>query len=112
MFIYLLMHVFGVLVFLIWFLYAAIDGSNFGSQPSCNHLVNFVLFFANVRATATWLRVIMIWFFVVAIPFFLLILGFLILAPLDWTDKCTKALQGLFNRNPRLGLIRYVIGIP
>lgn len=29
MFIYLLMHAFGVIVFFIWFLYAAIDGSKF-----------------------------------------------------------------------------------
>ena len=111
-FIYLLMHAFGVIVFFIWFLYAAIDGNKFGSQPACNHAVNFVLFFSDVRATATWFRVLMIVFFAGAIPLFLLLLGFLILAPARWTQKCTDALDNLFERNPRLGVVRYVIGIP
>ena len=48
------------LVFTVWLLYVWIKGSNFGSQPTCNNLVKYVLFFANVRATATWLRVLFI----------------------------------------------------
>jgi len=47
-------------VFTVWLLYVWIKGSNFGSQPSCNNLVKYVLFFADVRATATWLRVLFI----------------------------------------------------
>jgi hypothetical protein len=39
----------------VWF-----KGSNFGSQPQCNQLVKYVLVFATVRATATWLRVLFI----------------------------------------------------
>jgi hypothetical protein len=93
-------------------LYAALDGNNFGSQPSCNHLVNFVVYFSNIRATVTWFRVLMIVFFSGAIPLFVLLLGFLILAPRSWTEKCTNKLQNVFDRNPRLGLVRYVIGIP
>ena len=111
-FIYLLMHAFGVIMFFIWFLYAAINGNNFGSQPSCNHFINFVLFFASIRATVTWFRVLMIIFFSGAIPIFLLLLFFLILAPAKWTKACTDALDELFDKNPRLGVVRYVIGIP
>jgi hypothetical protein len=47
-------------VFTVWLLYVWIKGSNFGSQSTCNHLVKYVLFFANVRATVTWLRVLFI----------------------------------------------------
>jgi hypothetical protein len=47
-------------VFTVWLLYVWIKGSDFGSQPACNNLVKYVLFFANVRATATWLRVLFI----------------------------------------------------
>lgn len=47
-------------VFTVWLLYVWIKGSNFGSQPTCNHLVKYVLFFADVRATVTWLRVLFI----------------------------------------------------
>jgi hypothetical protein len=47
-------------VFTVWLLYVWIKGSNFGSQPKCNHLVKYVLFFADVRATVTWLRVLFI----------------------------------------------------
>lgn len=111
-FIYLLLHAFGVTVFFIWFLYVAINGNNFGSQPSCNHLVDFVLFFSHIRATVTWFRILMIVFFSGAIPFFMLILFFLILAPVTWTKACTDRLQKLFDSNRRLWLVRYVIGIP
>jgi hypothetical protein len=48
------------LVFTVWLLYVWIKGSNFGSQPKCNDLVKYVLFFANVRATVNWLRVLFI----------------------------------------------------
>jgi hypothetical protein len=68
MFIYLLMHAFGVIVIFIWILYSAIDGSKFGSQPSCNDRVKIVFFFVPVKATVTWLRVMMIVFFAVTIP--------------------------------------------
>jgi len=112
MFIYLLMHTFGVIVFFIWFLYVAIDGTRFGSQPSCNHLVNFVVFFSDVRATVTWFRVIMILFFAGAIPLFLFFLSFLIFAPAEFMRRRTKALDGLFENHPRLEWVRYVIGIP
>ena len=47
-------------VFTVWLLYVWIKGSNFGSQSTCNHLVKYVLFFADVRATVTWLRVLFI----------------------------------------------------
>jgi hypothetical protein len=47
-------------VFTVWLLYVWIKGSNFGSQPTCNHLIKYVLFFADVRATVTWLRVLFI----------------------------------------------------
>ena len=48
-------------VFTVWLLYVWIKGSNFGSQePACNNLVKYVLFFVNVRATVTWLRVLFI----------------------------------------------------
>ncbi|KAF8470320.1 hypothetical protein DFH94DRAFT_216614 [Russula ochroleuca] len=43
-----------------WYLYVWIKDSNFGSQPSCNHLVKYVLFFVDVRVTTTWLRVMFI----------------------------------------------------
>jgi hypothetical protein len=45
-------------------LYVWIKDSNFGSQPSCNHLVKYVLVFINVRATATWLQVLLILYLV------------------------------------------------
>jgi hypothetical protein len=51
---------FTTVVFTVWLLYVWIKGVDFGSQPSCNHLVKYVLVFANVRATATWLRVLFI----------------------------------------------------
>jgi hypothetical protein len=112
MLIYLLMHAFGVIVFFIWFLYVAIDGRKFGPQSSCNHFIKFVLFFVNVRATVTWFRVLMIVFFSGAVPFILLVLGFLILASDKTKEKCAKELQKLFNKHPRLWLVRYVLGTP
>jgi hypothetical protein len=111
-FLYLLMHAFGVLVFFIWFLYAAVNGNRFGSQPPCNHLVVFVLFFFDVRATVTWFRIMMILFFSGAIPLLLLFLIFLILARARLTKAITDSVEDLFNNHPKLGRARYVIGIP
>jgi hypothetical protein len=51
---------FTTVVFTVWLLYVWIKDVDFGSQPSCNHFVKYVLFFASVRATATWLRVLFI----------------------------------------------------
>lgn len=112
MFIYRLMHAFGAIAFFIWFLYVAIDANKFGSQSSCNHLVEFVLIFHNVKVTEKWFRVMMIVFFAGATPRFLLLFGFLILAPAQCVKACTNSLQNLFGDSPRLGLARYVIGIP
>ena len=42
-------------VFLIWLLFVWNDSSNFGSQPECNHLVKFALFFVDIMATDAWL---------------------------------------------------------
>ncbi|KAI0246905.1 hypothetical protein BJV78DRAFT_1157561 [Lactifluus subvellereus] len=55
---------FTTVVFTIWLLYVWVKDSHFGSQPECNHLVKYVLFFANVRATDTWLRVLFILYLV------------------------------------------------
>ena len=106
------MHFFGVVVFFGWFMYTAIDGSNFGSQPSCNDRVNFVLLFNTIRATVTWFRVTMIVYYGVTLPLFLLYLGFLIIAPAQRTKECTDALQRVYDRYPRIGVFRYLIGIP
>jgi len=51
---------FTTVVFTVWLLYVWIKDVDFGSQRSCNNLVKYVLFFASVRATATWLRVLFI----------------------------------------------------
>ena len=55
---------FTTVVFTIWLLYVWIKDSHFGSQPECNHLVKYVLLFANVRATDTWIRVLFILYLV------------------------------------------------
>jgi len=47
-------------MFTIWLLYVWINDSSFGSLPRCNHLVKYVIFFAKVPATATWIRVLFI----------------------------------------------------
>jgi hypothetical protein len=52
-------------VFAVWLLYVWIKDIDFGSQPSCNHLVKYVLFFASVKATATWLRILFIAYLVI-----------------------------------------------
>jgi hypothetical protein len=51
---------FTILIFTIWLLYVWIKDSHFGSQPECNHVVKYVFFYANIRATETWLRVLFI----------------------------------------------------
>ena len=58
-------QMFSTAVFTIWFLYVWAQNSRFGSLPDCNHLVKYVLFFASVPATTTWLRA----FFIVGIVF-------------------------------------------
>ncbi len=47
-------------VFTVWLLYVWIKGSNFGSQKACNHLVKYVVFVIDIRATVTWLRILFI----------------------------------------------------
>ncbi len=64
--IFICIQTFFSLIAIVWSLYVWIRGSNFGPQPSCNHLVKYVFFFADVRATATWLRVLMIILFLVS----------------------------------------------
>ena len=58
-------QMFSTAVFTIWFLYVWAQNSRFGSLPDCNHVVKYVLFFASVPATATWLRA----FFIVGTVF-------------------------------------------
>lgn len=111
-FIYLLMHTFGVIVFLIWFLYVEINANTFGSQPSCNHYVVDFAYFAKVRATVTWFRVMMIVLTYCGIFLLLLILGCLMFSPPSWKKACGDTLQRVFEENPHLWLIRYLIGIP
>ena len=53
-----LFQVYGV--FIPWALYVWIKDSRFGSQPECNHLVKYVFFFVNVRATVGWLHIMFI----------------------------------------------------
>jgi hypothetical protein len=111
---YLLVHASGIIVYFVWFLYIAIDGSKFGSKSSCNHQVYFVLFFASVRATVTWLRVMMIVFFAIKIPVGLFLLSLLIFAH-TWADALINARKNVFDRripDNKLWLVRYVIGIP
>ncbi|KAH9066802.1 hypothetical protein EDB87DRAFT_1573690 [Lactarius vividus] len=47
-----------VLIFVPWVLYIWVKDSRFGSQPECNHFVKYVFFFATVRATVSWLRIL------------------------------------------------------
>jgi hypothetical protein len=67
-------QMFSTAVFTIWLLYVWAQNSRFGSLPECNHVVKYVLLFASVQATATWLRA----FFIVGIVFAAcsLLLGF------------------------------------
>jgi len=43
--IFIAVQTFSTVVFTIWLLYVWIKDSSFGSQPECNHLVKYVLFF-------------------------------------------------------------------
>ena len=56
---------FSTAMFTVWLLYVWIKDSDFGSQPECNHLVKYVLLFADIRATVTWLRVLFIMYLIV-----------------------------------------------
>jgi hypothetical protein len=58
--IFIAVQTFSTVAFTVWLLYVWANDSKFGSQPECNHLVKYVFFFANVRATETWLRVLFI----------------------------------------------------
>ncbi|KAI0287344.1 hypothetical protein BC826DRAFT_1108519 [Russula brevipes] len=58
--IFITIQMFSTMIFTVWLLYVWVKDSDFGSQPECNHLVKYVLFFANVKATVTWLRVLFI----------------------------------------------------
>ena len=58
--IFITIQTFSTVVFTVWLLYVWIKDSNFGSQPQCNHLVKYVLLFADVKVTMTWLRVLFI----------------------------------------------------
>jgi hypothetical protein len=58
--IFIAVQTLSTLLFIAWLLYVWIKDSKFGSQPECNHLVKYVLFFVNVRATETWLRILFI----------------------------------------------------
>jgi len=63
--IFITIQTFSTVVFTVWLLYVWIEDSNFGSQPGCNHLVKYVLLFATVKVTMTWLRVLFIIYLVI-----------------------------------------------
>jgi hypothetical protein len=58
--VYIGVQTFTTVVFTVWLLYVWIKGSNFGSQKACNHLVKYVVFIIDIRATVTWLRILFI----------------------------------------------------
>jgi hypothetical protein len=58
--IFITVQMLSTVIFTVWLLYVWVKDSDFGSQPECNHLVKYVLLFANVKATVTWLRVVFI----------------------------------------------------
>ena len=62
---FITIQTFSTVVFTVWLLYVWIKDSNFGSQPQCNHLVKYVLLFADVKVTMTWLRVLFIIYLVI-----------------------------------------------
>jgi hypothetical protein len=64
----------------VWLLYVWIEGSNFGSQQACNHLVKYVLLFIDIRATVTWLRVLFIMYLVITACALLFNFGILVSA--------------------------------
>ena len=63
--VFISVQTFSTVIFTVWLLYVWIKDSNFGSKPQCNHLVKYVLLFANVRVTVTWLRVLFIIYLVI-----------------------------------------------
>jgi hypothetical protein len=83
--IFIFVQFFFSLITIVWSLYVWIKGSNFGPQPSCNHLVKYVFFFVSVRATATWLRVLMIILFLVSA--LLMFWGFSLIVPLPMRPR-------------------------
>lgn len=64
--IFIWVQILTTVLFTVWLFYVWVKDINFGSQPSCNHLVKYVLFFADVKATATWLRVLFIMHLVIS----------------------------------------------
>ncbi len=60
---------------------------HFGSQRECNHLVNYVLFFATVQATASWLQALVIVFFSTCVVTLLVIFAGRVLVEENWS--CT-----------------------
>ncbi|KAI0246904.1 hypothetical protein BJV78DRAFT_92394 [Lactifluus subvellereus] len=91
-------QMFTTVVFTIWLLYVWIKDSHFGSQPECNHLVKYVFFFVDVRATATWLRVLFILYLVFFTCTLLFRFGLIVFACMDGRrkprDVIPRAVQG------------------
>jgi hypothetical protein len=97
--IYIAIQTFSTVVFTIWLLYVWIKDSSFGSQPECNHLVKYVLLFADVRATVTWLRVLFIIYLVTSACTLLFRFGVILSVYLegvreDIHEKVRKAVGG------------------
>jgi hypothetical protein len=63
--VFIWVQTFTTVVSTVWLLYVWVEGSNFGSQQACNHLVKYVLLFIDIRATVTWLRVLFIMYLVI-----------------------------------------------
>jgi hypothetical protein len=95
MLIYLFMHAFCFILFSIRLWYVAIDGSRFGSQPSCNYLEKIAFFSANIKTTKKWFKATRLVAFALVIPFFSWLLGLLILAPAR-SKQASNALQKYF----------------
>ena len=70
--IFIWVHILTTGLFTVWLLYVWTKGSNFGSQPSCNYDVKYVLFFAGVRARGFWLQLPFIVTFIYAVSVLLL----------------------------------------
>ena len=66
--------------FLIWLLFVWKDPSTFGSQPECNHLVKFVLFFFNIMATDSQLASLVIGYVITYLSGVLFIFSVIFLA--------------------------------
>jgi hypothetical protein len=63
--IFISVQTFSTVVFTVWLLYVWIKDNDFGSTPQCNHLVKYVLLFASVRVTVSWLRALFIIYLVI-----------------------------------------------